>query len=124
AERVGMSPRNFARVFKDQLGVSPGRFVLQLRIETARRRLEESTQSVERIAEDCGFGSTESMRCAFQRLLRVSPQEYRKRFRLTEPGDHAHVDQTAPSFNQSRQNRRKGPAQSQKLSEPNKSRVA
>jgi transcriptional regulator GlxA family with amidase domain len=87
AARVGMSPRNFARVFAEQVGVTPARFVMQIRVETARRRLEESSQSVELIAEECGFGSTESMRSAFQRLLRVSPQEYRKHFHLAEEGE-------------------------------------
>jgi transcriptional regulator GlxA family with amidase domain len=87
AERVGMSPRNFARVFAEQTGVTPARFVTQIRVETARRRLEESTQSIELIAEECGFGSAESMRSAFQRLLRVSPQEYRKRFHIAEQGE-------------------------------------
>jgi transcriptional regulator GlxA family with amidase domain len=84
ADRVGMSPRNFARVFTEQLGMPPARFVSQIRLETARRRLEESSQSIEIIAEECGFGSTESMRSAFQRVLRVSPQDYRNRFYLTE----------------------------------------
>ncbi|MGH9937144.1 MAG: GlxA family transcriptional regulator [Blastocatellia bacterium] len=87
AAQVGMSPRNFARVFAEQIGVTPARFVMRVRVETARRRLEESSQSVELIAEECGFGSAESMRGAFQRLLRVSPQEYRKRFYVTEQGE-------------------------------------
>jgi transcriptional regulator GlxA family with amidase domain len=87
AAQAGMSPRNFARVFAEQMGTTPSRFVLKIRVEAARRRLEESAQSIELIAEECGFGSTESMRSAFQRLLRVSPQEYRKRFYLTEQGE-------------------------------------
>ncbi|MEW6737059.1 MAG: GlxA family transcriptional regulator [Acidobacteriota bacterium] len=82
AARVGMSPRNFARVFTEQIGITPSRFVTQLRLEAARRRLEESSQSIEVIAEECGFGSTESMRSAFQRMLHVSPQDYRNRFYL------------------------------------------
>src|SRR5262245_14578497 len=82
AREARMSPRNFARVFRQELSLTPARFVLQLRVETARRRLEESSQPVERIAEDCGFGSTESMRNAFQRLLRVSPQAW---VRLRKP---------------------------------------
>ncbi len=80
ADRVGMSPRNFARVFVRHTGTTPARFVMSLRVEAARRRLEESDQTVERIANDCGFGTTEAMRGAFQRVLRVSPQDYRKRF--------------------------------------------
>ena len=106
AEQAGMSPRNFARVFKEELSVTPARFVLQLRVETARRRLEESTQSIEHIAEDCGFGSTESMRNAFQRLLHVSPQEYRKRFHVAETGDRDDLEKGAPSFGHSPKARR------------------
>src|SRR5262245_31308040 len=86
AIQAGMSTRNFARVFTEQIGVTPARFVMQIRVEAARRRLEESAQSIELIAEECGFGGAESMRGAFQRLLRVSPQEYRKRFHLAEQG--------------------------------------
>jgi transcriptional regulator GlxA family with amidase domain len=84
AGQVGMSPRNFARVFSEQLGITPSRFVTQIRLEAARRRLEESLQPIEIIAEECGFGSSESMRSAFQRVLRVSPQDYRNRFHLSE----------------------------------------
>jgi transcriptional regulator GlxA family with amidase domain len=87
AAQAGMSPRNFARVFAEQIGVTPARFVSQVRVEAARRRLEESSQPIELIAEECGFGSAESMRGAFQRLMRVSPQEYRKRFHLTDQGE-------------------------------------
>ena len=87
AAQVGMSPRNFARVFAEQIGVTPARFVAQVRVEAARRRLEESSQPVELIAEECGFGSAESMRSAFQRLMHVSPQEYRKRFHLADQGE-------------------------------------
>jgi transcriptional regulator GlxA family with amidase domain len=90
AERVGMSPRNFARVFTGQLGMPPARFVSQIRLEAARRRLEESSQSIELIAEECGFGSTESMRSAFQRVLHVSPQDYRNRFYLLEEKELNH----------------------------------
>jgi transcriptional regulator GlxA family with amidase domain len=90
ADRVGMSPRNFARVFTEQLGITPARFVTQMRLEAARRRLEESLQSIEIIAQECGFGSTESMRSAFQRVLRVSPQDYRNRFYLIEEKEPDH----------------------------------
>ena len=80
AAHVAMSPRNFARVFTQQVGVTPARFVETLRIEAARRRLEESTHGVDVVAAQCGFGSAESMRLAFQRRLRVAPTAYRHRF--------------------------------------------
>jgi transcriptional regulator GlxA family with amidase domain len=83
ADKARMSPRNFARVFTKQVGTTPARFVMNLRVDAARRMLEESKRPVEQIVDDCGFGSTESLRSAFQRFLRVSPQEYRKRFQIT-----------------------------------------
>src|SRR5262245_6270415 len=117
AERVGMSSRNFARVFAEQTGVTPARFVTQVRVETARRRLEESSQSIELIAEECGFGSAESMRSSFQRLLHVSPQEYRKRFHLTEQGEH--IDESPDQSPRLRQ-RGVGPDHQRRLKPPAK----
>jgi transcriptional regulator GlxA family with amidase domain len=81
AERIAMSPRNFARVFAREVGATPARWVEQVRIEAARRRLEESDAGVDEIAARCGFGSTETMRRAFLRAIRVSPADYRSRFR-------------------------------------------
>jgi transcriptional regulator GlxA family with amidase domain len=80
ARRVGMSPRNFARVFTRDVGLTPARLVERLRVEAARRRLEESDDGVEAVADDCGFGSAESLRRAFVRTLRVAPSAYRSRF--------------------------------------------
>src|SRR5262245_23086224 len=97
AARVGMSPRNFARIFAEQIGVTPARFVMQIRVEAARRRLEEASQSIELIADECGCGSLESMRSAFQRMLRVSPQEYRKRFHIAKQGEQNDVSTTQPA---------------------------
>jgi transcriptional regulator GlxA family with amidase domain len=76
-----MSPRHFARVFTQQVGCTPARFVERLRVEAARRRLEETGDGVEQIAARCGFGSAESLRKAFLRTLRVAPSAYRSRFR-------------------------------------------
>ncbi len=83
AERAAMSPRNFARVFTRQVGLTPARFVERLRVEAARRRLEESPHGVDAVAAACGFGSAESMRKAFLRTLRVPPSAYRSRFTTT-----------------------------------------
>jgi transcriptional regulator GlxA family with amidase domain len=80
AKRAAMSPRNFARVFVQSLGTTPARHVEKLRVEAARRRLEESRAGVEEIAAQCGFGTRESMRRAFARTLKVSPSAYRSRF--------------------------------------------
>ncbi len=83
AERVAMSPRHFARVFAGELGMTPARFVERLRVEAARRRLEESADGVDGVASACGFGSPEAMRRAFLRTVRVSPSAYRSRFRAS-----------------------------------------
>jgi transcriptional regulator GlxA family with amidase domain len=80
AQRVAMSPRNFARVFTRELGTTPAKFVERARVERARRALEEDTAPMESVAGACGFGSSERMRRSFQRHLRVVPQDYRKRF--------------------------------------------
>ena len=80
ARRLHMSPRHFGRVFCQQVGMSPGRYVERIRLETARRRLEESDQSVEAVALAAGFGSTETMRRVFVSNLAVSPTDYRRRF--------------------------------------------
>src|SRR5262249_16383533 len=62
ARRASMSPRNFARVFTRAVGLTPARFVERVRVEAARRRLEESSSSVDTVADECGFGSAEIMR--------------------------------------------------------------
>ena len=80
AERAAMSPRHFARAFHAAVGVTPARYVERLRLEAARRRLEESADPVERVAAACGFGTAETMRRTFLRALDVSPMEYRRRF--------------------------------------------
>jgi transcriptional regulator GlxA family with amidase domain len=83
AQRVGMSPRNFARVFTRAVGLTPARLVERLRVEAARQRLEQSEVGVKAVAAECGFGSAESMRRAFLRTVRVAPSAYRSRFAQT-----------------------------------------
>lgn len=80
AARVAMSPRNFSRVFARQTGLSPGRFVERVRVEAARRRLEETQGPVEAVAGEVGFGTAETMRRAFLRQIGVGPAAYRERF--------------------------------------------
>jgi transcriptional regulator GlxA family with amidase domain len=81
AQRVAMSPRNFARVFATEMKTTPAKFVERLRVEAARRRLEESQNSMETIAIECGFGNVNSMRNVFQRALKIAPGQYRRHFR-------------------------------------------
>lgn len=81
ARRAAMSPRNFARAFTREVGMTPARFVEQARVDAARRRLEETSHGVDEIASSCGFGTSETMRRAFVRGLAISPSAYRARFR-------------------------------------------
>ena len=90
ARRVAMSPRNFARVFSREVGATPARFVTSVRVETARRLLEESSKDLEAICSISGLGTTESMRRAFLRVVGVAPSQYRERFnRQHAPGGAA-----------------------------------
>ncbi|MFG1677406.1 GlxA family transcriptional regulator [Micromonospora sp. NPDC049282] len=80
ARRASLSPRQFARAFTAEVGETPGRYVDRVRLETARRLLAESDDSIDRIAGRCGYGTSEAMRRAFVRVLGVPPTEYRRRF--------------------------------------------
>lgn len=80
ASRAGMSERSFSRRYLEATGRTPARAVEALRVDAARRLLSGSSLPVKRIAQRCGFGSEETMRRSFQRLLGVPPQDYRARF--------------------------------------------
>jgi AraC-like DNA-binding protein/alkylhydroperoxidase/carboxymuconolactone decarboxylase family protein YurZ len=80
AERVHMSPRNFARVYSKKCGCTPAKAVEAIRVEAARRRLKETEDRIESVAEQSGFSSEEQMRSSFIRILGIPPREYRKRF--------------------------------------------
>ena len=81
AERAGMSERSFSRHYAIATGLTPARAVEQLRVDAARRFLCEANAPVKCVAAQCGFGSEETMRRSFLRLLAVTPQDYRARFR-------------------------------------------
>ena len=74
-----MSTRSFARFYERATGLSPGRGVQQIRLDTARRLLETTTRPLKAIAAQCGYGSQEVMRRAFVRDLQMTPREYRRR---------------------------------------------
>jgi len=80
ARRACLSPRHFTRAFTAETGTSPGRYVDQARLETARRLLEDTHDSIEQITRASGYPTPEAMRRAFQRTLGTSPSQYRQRF--------------------------------------------
>jgi transcriptional regulator GlxA family with amidase domain len=81
AARACMSPRNFARIFSREVGMTPAAYVQAVRVERAQRELETTGATIDQIARRCGFGTPETMRRAFQRRLGVGPGDYRARFR-------------------------------------------
>jgi transcriptional regulator GlxA family with amidase domain len=78
AERAAMSPRNFARAFAAETGTTPAKAVERLRLEAARTAVETGHGSLERIAENTGFGDPGRMRRAFLRGLGQPPQALRR----------------------------------------------
>lgn len=80
AHHAHMSPRHFARSFRAETGVTPARYVESVRLEAARRALEDTAQPVAAVAIACGFGTPETLRRSFLRALAVGPAEYRRRF--------------------------------------------
>ncbi|WP_328875111.1 GlxA family transcriptional regulator [Streptomyces sp. NBC_00287] len=80
AARAGLSPRHFARAFRAETGTTPGRYVDQVRLEHARRLLEDTAGGVEEISRASGYGTPEAMRRAFLKALGTAPAEYRRRF--------------------------------------------
>src|SRR5580693_9537336 len=78
--RAAMSPRNFARVFTQEVGETPARHVENLRLEAARRQLDTTSSSLEEVADACGFRSAEILRRTFARRLGVTPGQYRASF--------------------------------------------
>ena len=78
ANRMSMSVRNFERVFTREVGTTPSQYVLQMRVEAARRLLERSNGGLKQVASASGFGNIDVMRRAFVRLLGITPRRYRE----------------------------------------------
>ncbi|MED5598374.1 GlxA family transcriptional regulator [Janthinobacterium sp. P210006] len=85
AQLVAMSPRNFARVFARELGVTPARFIESARLDAARALLAASDAPLKTIAWRCGFGTADQLRAVFLRRLGVSARQYRQHF-SSHPG--------------------------------------
>ncbi|WP_369191129.1 GlxA family transcriptional regulator [Streptomyces sp. R08] len=84
AARARLSPRHFARAFQSETGMPPGRYVDRVRLEHARRLLEDTADGIEEISRASGYGTPESMRRAFLKALGTPPAEYRRRFHPTQ----------------------------------------
>jgi transcriptional regulator GlxA family with amidase domain len=80
ARRMGVTPRHLARVFHADVGITPGEFVERVRTEHARRLLERTDLTSDRVAAESGFGSVETLHRVFRTRLGATPREYRQRF--------------------------------------------
>lgn len=80
ATYFGMSPRNFTRVFTRKVGLAPGRYIEQCRLERARQYVEETEDTLSDISSRCGYATPDGLRLAFERNLGVTPSAYRRRF--------------------------------------------
>jgi transcriptional regulator GlxA family with amidase domain len=78
ADRMSMSVRTFERVFTREVGTTPSQYVLQVRVEAARRLLERTEGGLKQVASAAGFGSADVMRRSFVRLLGLTPSRYRE----------------------------------------------
>ena len=95
AARAHMSPRHFARAFRAETGITPARYVERVRLEAARRLLEDSADPIAAVAAACGFGTAETMRRSFLRSLHVGPAEYRRRFQSLAASQRVATDSRA-----------------------------
>ncbi|MEU8845805.1 GlxA family transcriptional regulator [Streptomyces sp. NPDC048564] len=86
AARASLSARHFARAFQSETGMTPGRYVDRVRLEHARRLLEDTSDGIEEISRASGYGTPEAMRRAFVKTLGAAPIEYRRRFRPVPAG--------------------------------------
>lgn len=86
AVRASLSARHFARAFQSETGMTPGRYVDRVRLEHARRLLEDTSDGIEEISRASGYGTPEAMRRAFVKTLGAAPIEYRRRFRPVPAG--------------------------------------
>jgi AraC family transcriptional activator FtrA len=82
SRHAGVSPRTFARRFREESGTTPLQWLLSQRVLEARRLLEESDLPVEAVAWRCGFGNAASLRDHFRRATATTPTAYRRAFQL------------------------------------------
>ncbi|MDZ8172979.1 GlxA family transcriptional regulator [Microbacterium xanthum] len=97
AAKAHMSPRTFARRFKADHGVTPAAWLARQRVIQAQRLLERTDHGLDRIAEECGFGSAAVLRHNFARVLGVTPTAYRARFACIDESSRVHSSASVPA---------------------------
>lgn len=105
AERAHMSERNLSRTFAKETGVPPMTFLVNARIDAARRLLEGTDLSLREVAKRCGFDDTEGFRRTFHRRIQINPAEYRERFQSSQRTDALGESQAKDAPTRRRQQR-------------------
>ncbi|MFI6312727.1 GlxA family transcriptional regulator [Nocardia fusca] len=82
AAHAHIGERQLTRLFKAELGMTPAAYIEAARVEVARNRLETTDDTLDRVAGECGFGTTDTLTRAFRRSLGITPAAYRDRFRV------------------------------------------
>ena len=85
AARAAMSPRTFARRFRQQMGTTPGSWLNRQRLLLAERLLERGDQTIASVSARSGFGSPDTLRRHFARVRGTTPEQYRRAFRTSGP---------------------------------------
>ncbi len=75
-----MSRRTFVRAFREATGTTPSAWIRSRRLDAARRLLETTNLTADRIAADCGFGAAVTLRQSFAVAFATTPTDYRRRF--------------------------------------------
>ena len=89
AKAAALSLRTLNRRFQDELGTTPHRWLIHQRVFAAQRQLESTRDGIEQVAESVGFTTAQTLRLHFRRVLRTSPNAYRRRFATTRPARSA-----------------------------------
>ena len=97
ASQVAMSPRNFYRHFRSVTGHTPYNWLLRERIGVAMELLEAGRLTIDRIAESSGFSSADALRTQFQRIVGVSPSDYRRMFACQGADNQCDTEEVAPA---------------------------
>ena len=92
AENAVVSPRTFARRFRDETGYTPMQWVMRARVDRARELLEETDLGIDAIAAMVGLGTATNLRRYFRRVLGTTPSEYRRAFSRESQGTHGGVN--------------------------------
>ncbi|HEY0011756.1 MAG TPA: transcriptional regulator FtrA [Allosphingosinicella sp.] len=95
AEMAAMSPRSFFRKFKEAVGMAPYDWLLRERVEIAKQLLEDSGFTIDQIADEAGFGASETFRHHFRRVVGTSPAEYRRMFSIAHGERHLRIVRAA-----------------------------